>query len=85
MNRRAIGECPGLILDNEPLDEVIRVRLEALTRVRLIELRLYDEVVKDWNSGAYRGREDPKGLISYMIQRALEHYEILREKGLWIK
>lgn len=85
VNEKAIGECPGLILDDEPIDEFIAAKLKSMARIRLIELKLYEEVVREWNREAIIGDMTMNALIKFLIKRAEKHYKVLKEKGLWVK
>jgi len=85
INEKAINECPGIILDNKPVDRDIVNSLTRLARVRLIELDLYRNLVNEWNSELNGPFSRARDFIEYALDMAKRHKKNLEEKGMWIK
>ena len=85
VNENAIKECPGLILDGEPIDKEIEEQLIRLARIRIKELELYEEAVNEWNEEYSSANKSLSYLIDFLMDKAREHYKLLKKKGLWIK
>ncbi len=84
VNAAALGECPGLILDPQPIPQHVIENLRRLARVRIEELERWRRVVDEWN----RGSSIPKNFenfVRFAICKAKEDYRELLEKGLWVK
>ncbi len=84
VNVTALGECPGLILDPQPISQHIVENLRRLARVRIEELRRWRRVIDEWN----RSSTTPKNFenfVRFAICKAEEDYRELLEKGLWVK
>ncbi|RLF20649.1 MAG: hypothetical protein DRZ82_01350 [Thermoprotei archaeon] len=85
VNEKAIGECPGLVLDGKPIDEEIVKRLVRLAKVRLLEIKLYKEVVHEWNSELNNIFAKARNFIDFMLEEARKHKKMLESRGLWVK
>jgi len=83
VNEKAVGDCPGLILDNKPLDPVIAGYLKKIARVRILELKLWSRFAEDW-SREYGYSSSLNKLVDYALLRAQEDFKELILKKLWI-
>jgi Fe-S-cluster containining protein len=84
VNEGAIGECPGLIMDDKPIDPEIVEYLKRLARARILELKLWDAFVEEWNERYGRSSSLSK-LIELALERARRDFKELVSKNLWVK
>jgi len=85
VNKDAAKECPGLILDDKPIEREIELRLIRLAKARIRELELYRKAVSFWNLELYSRNLKVEELIDFLLNEANKHYLILKMEGLWIK
>jgi len=89
VNEKAIGECPGLVMDGEPIDrEIDREIVENLKRVtyaRREELKLWSETINEWNIVYSKKVSDLKIFLKFGLDKAEKHMKELVKKGIWIK
>jgi len=85
VNKDAINECPGLILDGKPLEEELKFKLMRLARARIRELKLYSEAIEKWNWELYSESSRVEDLLEFLLNEAKKHYIILKVEGLWVK
>ena len=85
LQENAIRECPGLILDGKPINILTKKRLLTLARQRIMELKLYNEAVLEWNEEFSSKHTSLNKLIEFLLEKAEKHFKILNRKGLWIK
>jgi Fe-S-cluster containining protein len=84
VNEKAIEECPGLIVDNKPVDPALAEYLKKTARVRILELKLWSRVAEEWSR--LHGYSSSLGkLVDHVLTRAREDYKELLSRGLWIK
>jgi len=85
LQENAIRECPGLILDGKPINILTKKQLLSLARQRIMELKLYNEAVLEWNEEFSNKHTSLNKLIEFLLEKAEKHFKILNRKGLWIK
>jgi len=83
VNERAVGECPGLLINDKPIEPVIADYLKKIAKIRILELKLWGRVVEDWNREHGRSSSLSK-LVDYVLIRAREDFKELISKKLWI-
>jgi len=83
VNENAIGECPGLILDNDNIPIDLKNTLKMYARIRIQELKLYERVVDDWNRSELSANGDIDYLLQYILGRAVYDKKYLESIGMW--
>ncbi|MCI4436467.1 MAG: YkgJ family cysteine cluster protein [Ignisphaera sp.] len=87
LNDNAIGECPGIILDDKPIPDNIRKEYLRLAKARILELKLWKHVADEWNSSLYSSKsfESVANIfLEFIMSRAREDMKKLMQQGLWI-
>jgi Fe-S-cluster containining protein len=84
VNERAVGECPGLVLDDRPIDPEIADYLRRVARARIAELKLWSEVAEEWSKD-YGRDSDLDELLNYLLRRARRDFVELSQRGMWIR
>jgi Fe-S-cluster containining protein len=84
VNEKAIEECPGLVVDNKPVDPALAEYLKKTARVRILELKLWSRVAEEW-SRLHGNSSSLSKLVDHVLTRAREDYKELLSRGLWIK
>lgn len=84
VNEKAVGECPGLVLDDKPIDPFIVEYLKRVARIRVLELKLWSRVAEEW-SRLHGSSLSPSKLVDFALTRAREDYRELASRGLWVK
>jgi len=83
VNDKAIGVCPGLILDDKPIDPVIVEYLKRVAKARVLELKLWSKVAEEW-SKEHGYSSSLSKLVDYVLVKAREDFKELFSKKLWI-
>jgi hypothetical protein len=81
---KAIEECPGLVVDNKPVDPALAEYLKKTARVRILELKLWSRVAEEW-SRLHGNSSSLSKLVDHVLTRAREDYKELSSRGLWTK
>ena len=84
VNTTALGECPGLVLDDKPIPQHIVEALQKLAKVRIEELRLWRELINEWNNSV-AGSRNFKEFVRFAIKRAWADHTYLKRRGLLVK
>jgi Fe-S-cluster containining protein len=84
VNERAVSECPGLVLDDRPIDPGIADYLRRVARARIAELKLWSEAAEEWSRDYGRG-SDLDELLDYLLRRARGDFVELSQRGMWIR
>jgi hypothetical protein len=84
VNERAVGECPGLVLDGKPIDPGVADYLRRVARARIVELKLWSEAAEEW-SRDYGRSSDLDELLDHLLRRARRDFAELSRRGLWIR
>ena len=79
-----MSECPGLVLDDRPVDPGIADYLRRVARVRIAELKLWSEAAEEWSRDCGRG-SDLDGLLDYLLRKARGDFAELSQRGMWIR
>ncbi len=85
LNENALGECPGIVLDDKPIPSDIVENLKRIARARVEELRLWEECVAEWNREYGSEDVDISTFIDFIMDRARRDMMKLQSAGLWIK
>jgi len=84
IHSKALGNCPGLIMDRNPIDTDLKNQLLRLANIRLIEIKLYREAINNLLS-EFNGNPSIQEAIDFLIDKARKDYYRLRADNLWIK
>lgn len=87
VNENAIGECPGLVVDDAGVPPDIKESLKKVARARIKELRLWESAVAEWNATAHSRRdfdEVADVFIDFALSRARREREALEKEGVWV-
>ncbi len=83
VNENAIGECPGLILNDNVIPIELKNTLKMYARIRILELKLYEKAVSEWNSSHLSANGDMDYLLSYLLKRARNDKMYLESINMW--
>jgi len=81
---KALGRCPGLIMDRNPIDTDLKKKLLVLANVRLTEIRLYREAIRILLD-EFNGNPSIEEAIEFLLDKARKDYHMLSISKLWIK
>ena len=81
---KALGKCPGLVMDKNPINTSLRNQLLRLANIRLIEIKLYHEAISNL---LYEFNSNPsiQETIDFLVDKAKKDYYKLRANKLWVK
>lgn len=86
INEKAVGECPGLVLDDRSIPDDIAEGIKSIARIRREELKLWSDTITEWNL-FYGDNEDAnlRTFLTFILKKAEDHRNYLLHKGLWIR
>lgn len=85
VNEKAIKECPGLIMDGEPIDKTIVENLRRVAYIRREELKYWNSIINEWNTVFGDKNNDLSSFLKFCLAKAEKHMKELAKNGLWIK
>jgi Fe-S-cluster containining protein len=85
VNEKAVGECPGLVMDGEPIDRDMVENLKKITYARREELKLWSETINEWNNSYGSKVSDLGTFLKFSLDKAEKHMKELVKRGIWIK
>jgi len=85
LNEKVVNECPGLILDGEPIDRDIVENIKRIALIRRAELKLWSDAINEWNEYYGDKNVNLSLFLKFALKKAYIHRIELAKQGLWIK
>lgn len=81
---KALGSCPGLVMDRAPINKDLKEKLLAVANVRITEIKLYREAIHRLLA-EFNGKPSFEDAVEFLLDEARRDYYKLKEAKLWVK